>query len=617
MRSARDPSRPGRNGEGCVSAEGNGQHGRAIGDYEPIRSYAAVGDGRTVALVAKTGAIDFLSLPTLQAPTVFAALLDPEQGGSFELAPAEPFEVERSYLERTNVLQTTFRTAAGAVRVTDALCLEEGLLLPWIELARRIEGLAGDVRLRWRVRPRFDWSRRAPRIERRGGALIADGGEVRLGVHAWDAGEPVADDEAISASFTMRSGARALLALSCGQDQPIPIPKRPDVERRLEQTPGIWRRWLEACDYGGGWAESVVRSALLLKLLVYAPTGAIAAAPTSSLPERIGGDKNYDYRYAWVRDSAFTLDAMMRLGLSAQVHESFSFMLGAIRRTAPDLHPFSSLEGRTPRRAEELPLRGYRDSRPVRYGNAARDQLQLGCWGDLLEIADLYVEHGNALDDESGRMIADCVDRLCVIWEDEDSGIWELDEHRHWTSSKLAVWMAFDRALGLVERGQLPDRHADRWRTERDRVRTFVEERCWSSGLGAYAAFPDTEEVDAAVLRGARMGWSRIAPERFAQTIDVVRARLAAGGPLLYRTTDHIGEEGAFLACSFWLAEALARTGRVDDARVLMDELVALVNDVGLLPEQIDPSSHAFLGNFPQGLSHLALINAAGAIDPG
>ena len=466
-----------------------------------------IGDGRTAALVANTGAIDFLSLPALHAPTVFAALLDPADGGSFELAPTEPFEFERAYLERTNVLQTTFRTSTGAVRVTDALCIQEGVPLPWIELARRIEGLAGEVALRWRVRPRFDWGRRSPRIERRGGAAVAVEGDLALGVHAWDAGEPALDDEAISGSLTMRSGAEALLALCCSHDGPIPVPARADVERRLDQTTGLWRRWLESSRYEGGWADAVVRSALVLKLLVYAPTGGIAAAPTTSLPERIGGDKNYDYRYAWVRDSAFTLDAMMQLGLPAQVHESFSFILGAIRETAPDLHPFYSLEGRRAGREEELPLRGYRDSRPVRYGNAARDQLQLGCWGDLLETADLYVAHGNLLDDGTARVIADCVDRLCAIWQDEDSGIWELDEGRHWTSSKLAVWMALDRALGLVERGQLPVRHAERWRSERDRVRTFVEQRCWSSRLGAYAAHAGTDELlDAAVLRGARSG---------------------------------------------------------------------------------------------------------------
>jgi GH15 family glucan-1,4-alpha-glucosidase len=514
------------------------------------------------------------------------------------------------------VLQTTFRTAGGAVRVTDAFCLQEGLLLPWIEIARRIEGLAGKVGMRWRVRPRFDWGRQAPRIERRRDVLVAEGGDLRLGIHAWEAGRPAANDQAVSASFTAQAGSKALLALCCAHRQPIAVPTREDVERRLDLTPGVWRRWLEGCHYGGGWPEAVVRSTLLLELLVYAPTGAIAAAPTSSLPERIGGDKNYDYRYAWVRDSAFTLDAMMRVGLPAQVHESFSFLLRAVGATAPDLHPFYSLDGRTTRRDEELPLRGYRDSRPVRYGNAARNQLQLGCWGDLLETADLYVEHGNELDRETAAMLADCVDRLCVIWEDEDSGIWELDEHRHWTYSKLAAWMAFDRALKLVDLEQLPTRHAGRWRAERDRVWALVEHRCWSAKLGAYAAHAGSDEMlDAAVLRGARMGWARIAPERFAQTVDAVRARLAAGGPLLYRTSEHAGGEGAFLACSFWLVEALARTGRPDEACILMDELVALRNDVGLLPEQIDPESHAFLGNFPQGLSHLTLINAAGAIE--
>ncbi|MEN3343217.1 MAG: hypothetical protein V7644_2621, partial [Actinomycetota bacterium] len=509
----------------------------------------------------------------------------------------------------------TFRTEHGAVRVTDALCLQVGGLLPWVELARRVEGLAGEVALRWRVEPRFDWGRATPRISRRNGVAVADCDGLQLAVHAWDAGDPAVEDGAVSGAFTARARARALLTLCCTHEQPIPMPARDEVERRLDQTVEHWRRWLDDCCYDGDWEEEVHRSALALKLLVYAPSGAIAAAPTTSLPERLGGDKNYDYRYAWVRDTAFTLDALMRLGLPAQVHESFSFLLRAVRHTAPDLHPFYSLEGHAPERSEELPLRGYRDSRPVRYGNAAREQLQLGCWGDLLETADLYAGHGNALDESTGSLLAGCLDRLCLIWRDEDSGIWELEDHRHWTSSKLGVWLAFDRGLKLAGLGQLPDRHADRWGEERDEVRSFVEERCWSDELGAYAAHADAADaVDAAVLRGARMGWAAVSPERFARTIDVVRERLDAGGPLLYRTTADVGREGAFVACSFWLVEALARTGRVPEARQLMDELLALRNDVGLYAEEIDPGSRAFLGNFPQGLSHLALISAAGAL---
>jgi GH15 family glucan-1,4-alpha-glucosidase len=347
---------------------------------------------------------------------------------------------------------------------------------------------------------------------------------------------------------------------------------------------------------------------------VYAPNGAIVAAPTTSLPERIGGDKNYDYRYMWVRDSAFTIDAMLLLGLPEQVHESFCCLLHAVQSTAPDLMPFYTVEGRKPQRCDELPLRGYRDSRPVRYGNSARSQLQLGSWGDLLETADLYIEHGNAFDDATADLLTGCVDRVCTLWQDEDSGIWELDDHHHYTVSKLGVWMALDRAVRLVEMGQLPGTHAERWREERRRVQQFVEEQCWSEELGAYAEFAGADSLDAAVLRGARMKWIDVSRERFARTLDAVREQLDAGGGLLYRTSREAGNEGAFLTCSFWAVDACARLGRVDEASELFEQLLGYANDVGLFAEEVDPSSHELLGNFPQGLSHLALINAAGAI---
>jgi GH15 family glucan-1,4-alpha-glucosidase len=288
--------------------------------------------------------------------------------------------------------------------------------------------------------------------------------------------------------------------------------------------------------------------------------------------------------------------------------------LHAVQSTAPDLMPFYTVEGRKPQRCDELPLRGYRDSRPVRYGNSARSQLQLGSWGDLLETADLYIEHGNAFDDATADLLTGCVDRVCTLWQDEDSGIWELDDHHHYTVSKLGVWMALDRAVRLVEMGQLPGTHAERWREERRRVQQFVEEQCWSEELGAYAEFAGADSLDAAVLRGARMKWIDVSRERFARTLDAVREQLDAGGGLLYRTSREAGNEGAFLTCSFWAVDACARLGRVDEASELFEQLLGYANDVGLLAEEIDPSSHELLGNFPQGLSHLALINAAGAI---
>ena len=582
--------------------------------FAPIGSYAAIGDGRTVALLAADGSVDFMSLPSLHAPTTFAALLDPERGGRFTLAPTGEFDVARRYVGRTNVLETTYRTGGGVVRATEALTLQDGGLLPWVELARRIEGVEGSVRLEWRLEPRFDWGREPPRIVGRGDLITAEGAGLQLAVHSWDAGQIEPEEEALAGSFELAAGERALLVLVAAHEQPLHAPSRDHVEARLDATCRVWERWLGFWAYDGPWEEEVARSALALKLLVYAPNGSIAAAPTTSLPEVIGGDKNYDYRYSWVRDSAFTLDALMRLGLPEQVQESFACLLRAVRQTAPDLRPFYDLDGSVPERSETLHhLRGYRDSAPVRYGNAARTQLQLGSWGDLLETADLYVSEGNVLDDQTGEMLASCVDRVSILWPDEDSGMWELDEHRHYTTSKIAVWMAFDRALRLAEDGQLPDGHVSRWREHHDRLRAWIEERCWSERLGAYRGWAGEESLDAGILRALRMGYPE--RERLDRTVDTIRERLAAAPGLIYRTTEHVGEEGAFVACSFWLVETLARLGRVDEACEAMEQILPYANDLGLFSEEVDPESGELLGNFPQGLSHLALVNAAGAIE--
>ncbi len=582
--------------------------------FAPIGSYAAIGDGRTVALVAEDGSVDFMSLPSLHAPTTFAAILDPDRGGRFTLAPAGEYEAARRYVGRTNVLETTYRSGDGTARVTEALTLQDGGLLPWVEHARRIEGLEGSVRLEWRVEPRFDWGRESARISRRGEVVVASGADLQLTVMSWDAGAVEAEEDALSGSFEIAAGERAMLALVAAHEQPLHVPSRDHVEARLDATCRVWERWLGFWDYDGPWEDEVARSALALKLLVYAPNGSIAAAPTTSLPEVLGGDKNYDYRYSWVRDSAFTLDALMRLGIPEQVQESFGCLLRAVRQTAPDLRPFYDLDGTVPTRRETLDhLRGYRDSTPVRYGNAASTQLQLGSWGDLLETAALYVSEGNVLDDETAEMLADCVDRVAVLWADDDSGMWELDEHRHYTSSKIAVWTAFERALRLTEAGHLPDRHVAQWREQLARIHRWIEERCWSEELGAYRGWAGEESLDAGVLRACRQGYPEC--ERLHRTVDTIRERLAAAPGLLYRTSEHVGQEGAFVACSFWVVEALARLGCVDEACETMEQILPYANDLGLFSEEIDPSSGELLGNFPQGLSHLALVNAAGAVE--
>ncbi|HET8529489.1 MAG TPA: glycoside hydrolase family 15 protein [Gaiellaceae bacterium] len=583
--------------------------------FAPIGAYAAIGDGSTTALVALDGSIDFLSLPAMHYPTTFAALLDPDKGGRFALAPTGAFDAQRRYVERTNVLETTYTTKDGVVRVTEALNLQGGGLLPWRELARRVECLSGEVELEWRVEARPDFGRADVQLDRRRGVPVFEGGGVEVAVHAWDAGEPELSDGAVAATFTLRDGERALLALGSTHEEPIPIPSRDDVERRLRETIDVWRTWLGTWSYDGPWEEQVARSALTLKLLVHEPNGAIVAAPTTSLPEQIGSDRNYDYRYMWVRDAAFTIDALMRLGLPEQVHESFCCLLRAVRTTRPDLRPFYSVDGHPAQRCDELPLRGYRDSRPVRYGNAASSQLQIGSWGDLLETASLYLETGNALDDETASLLQDCVDRLSVIWHDDDSGIWELQEQRSYTSSNFSAWMALDRAVTMADDGHLPGTHAARWRDERARAVAYIEEECWSDELGTYVEYAGGDTLDAAVVRAARMGWYRVSGERLRATTTAVRERLDAGGGLLWRRTGNVGEEGAFLACSFWMVESLVHGGDVDAGAELFEQLLGYANDVGLLAEEVDPDSGELRGNFPQGLSHLSLINAASAIE--
>jgi GH15 family glucan-1,4-alpha-glucosidase len=383
------------------------------------------------------------------------------------------------------------------------------------------------------------------------------------------------------------------------------------VERRLEGTVAAWKRWVgDHQPYDGPWKDAVQRSVLVLKLLIHTPSGAITAAPTTSLPERIGGDKNYDYRYAWVRDSSFTLDALLRLGYHEQAHESFTCLLGALQSTHPRVQPIYTITGDLLKEERQLDLPGYRGSKPVRVGNDAADQLQLGGYGALLATTWHYVRDGNVLDKRTGRQLAEVVDVLGTIWRNDDSGIWELPETRAYTQSRMAAWEAFDRALDLAAKAQIPDANAGAWRETADAIRSWVEENSWSDERGAYTMYPGSDALDASCLLASRIGFGEPGGERNLKTIDALRRELGRG-PLLYRYSGMPEEEGAFLPCSFWLAESLARAGRHDEAAELMDELVALGNDVGLLSEEIDPESGEFLGNFPQGLSHLSLVNAA------
>jgi GH15 family glucan-1,4-alpha-glucosidase len=583
------------------------------GGYAPIGDYAAIGDGRTVALVSRDGSIDWLPLPTIDRAAAFAAILDARRGGSFHLRPEGAFGVERRYLDGTNILETTFTSAGGVLRVTDALVMQDGGLLPWVELVRQAVCLAGAVRVRWSVTPRFGFGGEETNVTLIDGVPVALGDRLRVAVLTWDFGTPVLSDSEVAGAADLVEGDENLVALVVTDNEPIPHPPRAEVEARLQGTRDAWRRWLGtgADAYDGPWRPAVERSALALKLLVHAPSGAMAAAATSGLPERIGGDRNYDYRFAWIRDASFALDALSRLGFRDQVHASLSWLLGATEQTHPRLAPLYELDGRVPRGTRELPLDGYRGSRPVQLGNGASTQLQLGNFGDLFDTVWNYVRHGNSLDPATATRLAETASFVCDVWMHEDSGLWELPRNRHYTISKMSCWLALTRAIALAEQGQLERRGVQRWRETAAKIRDFVETRCFSKERRSYTFHADSDDLDCAVLLASEFEYADPRGDRMNGTIDAVRAELAGGGPLLYRYTGMRDQEGCFLACSFWLVSALAKAARLTEAEQAMEELVELANDVGLYSEEIDPASRELLGNFPQALTHLSLIRAA------
>lgn len=584
--------------------------------YAAIADYAAVGDGRTVALIARDGSVDWLCLPDLDSAAVFGGLLDARRGGRATLEPECPHGVRRRYLPRTNVLETTFSTVDGAVRVTDAMTLPGMDLAPSSELVRRIEGLSGRVPMRWSVEPRFGYGLRTTRLAWRGAVPVASAGNEALAVCAWDAGRPRIDGGAVSGRFETRPGGRALLALCAASQEPLVLPARAQVEARLDDAVARWRRWAGRGDYDGPWREAVERSALALKLLVHAPSGALAAAATASLPEEIGGVRNWDYRFCWVRDSAFTLNALLQLGYPDEAQAFFWWLMQASQLTHPRLQVLYRLNGGASATEQELPLAGYRGSVPVRVGNGAVDQLQLDIYGDVLQTAWLATRRSGPLDPDIARRLAASATVAAETWRQPDAGIWEVrSAPAHFTHSKMMCWVALDRAMALAHAGLLPDGHVARWRAEADAIREYVEHRCWSEAKNSYVRADGGDDLDASLLLGVVFGYVEPGGERARGTIEALRRELGRG-PFLYRYSGEdglTGREGAFLTCSFWLVEALVRSGQVDAAAELMDELIGLANDVGLYGEEVDVETGEFLGNFPQALTHLALVNAAAA----
>jgi GH15 family glucan-1,4-alpha-glucosidase len=592
----------------------------------PIGSYAAIGDCRTAALISRDGSLEWLCLPRFDSASVFGALLDAERGGRFAVRPVGAFEVERRYVGHTNVLETTFRTPTGVVRLVDFVAVADEeekrrALRPDFTLGRRIECLTGEVEVEAVCDARPDYGRTAPRVT--GGyhlGYILEYGARALVLRSELPLRPRTGGTALEGRATLRAGERRRLALSYSDVAPAVLPPLGEqVDEWLATTLAWWEGWAAHLRYAGPYREAVVRSALALKLLCFAPSGAVVAAPTTSLPEEIGGTSNWDYRYCWLRDASLTTAALFDLGCTSEAESFLAWMLHATRLSWPELQVLYTVYGDADVRESEIPgLAGYAGSSPVRVGNGAHDQLQLDVYGEVVNAAFGFVQRGGHLDAASARMLAGLGRSVCRRWRQPDEGIWETrGGRRHHTLSKAMCWVALDRLARLGEMGQVrvPTRA---FAAECRAIRETVESHGYSEALNSYVAVFDSEEVDASLLLLGLHGYADPRSERMKGSYACIRDGLGVG-PLLYRNRSG-GEgipvdEGCFGICSFWGVEQRARQGDRAGAHADFSELLGYANDVGLFAEEIDPASGAALGNFPQAFTHVGLISAALALE--
>jgi GH15 family glucan-1,4-alpha-glucosidase len=586
-----------------------------------IQDYAVIGDGRSVALVSRDGSIDWLCWPRFDSPSVFAALLDQRVGGAWSITPALPAKVERRYIDGTNVLETRFRTATGVMTLTDFMpAISEAdkkrLLLPEHELIRRVECEHGEVEILVHFNPRPDYGRTKITIRDAGAlGLRIDLGSQLVALHGGVKFVPAADGGA-SARVHLKAGEATTFSLTWSGEGPGIVPHLGEVAlEKLALTVAWWQRWAARARYDGPYRDRVVRSALALKLMSYAPSGAIIAAPTTSLPERMGGDLNWDYRFCWLRDAAFTARALFGLGYTEEAEAFVSWMLHATRLTRPELRVIYDVYGESNPEETELPhLRGYAGSHPVRVGNATRNQLQLDVYGEVVEAVTHFLRSGGELDRETQKMLRHFGGYVCRNCQEPDNGIWEpRDKRQHYTHSRLLCWVALDRLLEMHRLGRLRGIPVNEFTKHREEIRRDIEDRGWNPKLESYTQVLGGDTLDATVLLMAFHGFDEASSPRMRRTFQRIRERLGGGPGLLYRYEQSFeGGEGAFAICCFWLADFLARGGgTLEEAHHAFAQTSAYANDLGLFAEEIDPKTGDALGNFPQAFTHVGLINAA------
>ena len=592
-----------------------------------IADYALLSDCRSAALVSRDGSVDWLCFPRFDSPSVFARLLDTD-AGHFAVRPAGLTRASRRYLDQTMVLETTFRTATGTLVVVDAMALgpdDHGHRLgagsPGA-LLRRLHCTDGQVTVEITYAPRPEYGLIHPLLTQADGGLVSRGGADVLALSA-----PVPlelDGSTATARITMHAGQTAAFALNHAQrwEPPPPLWDQNEIAERFDDTIGGWRSWSAMHQsYEGPWKELVHHSGRVLQALTFQPTGAIVAAPTTSLPETVGGQRNWDYRYTWVRDASLTMEALWVAACPDEAHRFFDFIAGAAPtqlRRGQDLQIMFRVGGEHDLTERELAhLRGWRSSRPVRVGNGAWNQRQLDVYGELLGAAQRLVEQLGELDPATASFLVAAAGTAAVRWKEKDQGIWEIrGEPRDFLYSKLMCWVALDRAIALAAQLGAEERVRE-WAAARDEIRAAILERGWSERAGAFTQAFGSDDLDASSLMLAITGFLPGDDPRMKATIDAIAERLTDQRGLVYRylADDGLeGEEGAFLLCTFWLAQAQALAGEVERARATFQRAIAYTNDVGLLAEEVDADSGELLGNYPQAFSHIGLVNAAWAI---
>ncbi|MFI9270959.1 glycoside hydrolase family 15 protein [Kitasatospora sp. NPDC052896] len=602
----------------------NAGSGRANGSrYLPISEHGLIGDLRTAALVGTNGTIDWYCCPRFDSPSVFASILDAERGGSFELAAEVPTRTRQFYFPDTNVLITRFFAADGVAEIQDFMPIIDGSREEARHrLIRRVICVRGSLPFRARVAPRFGYGAEPHSVYLRGREAIFESRSMTL---ALTATAPLdCDNVDVWSSFKLLEGESVVFALDQITDGVFPRAcPQAEAEREFAATVRFWRHWLADSRYHGRWREMVHRSALVLKLLTYIPSGAIVAAPTTSLPEQIGGERNWDYRYVWVRDAAFCVYAMLRLGFTSEAEAFMGFLsergTGSPGDTGP-LQIMYGIDGRCELPEQELShLEGYLGSAPVRVGNAATGQLQLDIYGALIDSVYLYDKWGQPISSDRWDEVSAVVEWLCDHWDQPDEGVWETrGGRRNFVYSRLMCWVAVERAMRMATRRGLP---ADlpRWRQSRDAIYRQIMRRGWSAERQTFVQSLDGDVLDASVLMMPMAKFVSPTDPKWLTTLDALTTDLVSDS-LVYRydpasSPDGLrGTEGTFSICSFWYVEALARAGRLEEARLAFEKMLTYANHLGLYAEEIGPTGEQ-LGNFPQAFTHLSLISAAFNLD--